>query len=73
MSHSFGVPVCTLCPEPNACLTRELTARCVLGFTLEQMETFSKHNRAATSSTHVHNTSSKTISMWGTVSSVTHF
>lgn len=70
MSHSFGAPVCVLCPEPNACLTPELLNKCVLGFALEQMETFSKHNGAAASSTHVQNTSSKTISVWGTVSSV---
>jgi len=70
MSYSLGVPVCVPCPEPNAGLTPELLDKCMLGFALEQMETFSEHNRATASSTHVLNTSSKTISMWGTVSPV---
>lgn len=51
MSYSFGVLVCMLRPELNACLTPELLDKSILGFALEQMETVSKHNRAAASST----------------------
>lgn len=47
MSCSFGVLVCTV-SRAEPCLTPELLDRSVLGFALEQMETFSKHNRAAT-------------------------
>lgn len=57
-------------PELNACLTPKRSDKRVLEFALKQMETFSQHNRAAASSTHVQNISSKTISMWGTVPSV---
>lgn len=52
------------------CLTPELLDRSMLGFTLEQMETFSKRNRAPTSSTCVQSTSSSTIRMRGTISPV---
>lgn len=69
MSCSFGVLVCTV-SRAEPCLTPELLDRSVLGFALEQMETFSKHNRAATSSIRVQSTSSSTVSMEGTTSPV---
>lgn len=69
MSHSFGVLVCTV-SRAEPCLTPELLDRSMLGFALEQMETFCKHNRAAASSTRVQSTASSTVSMGGTISLV---
>lgn len=66
MSRSFGVLLCTM-SRAELCLTPELLDRSMLEFALEQMETFSKHNRATTSSTCVQSTSSSTVSMGGTI------
>lgn len=66
MSCSFGVLVCTV-SRAEPCLTPELLDRSMLGFALEQVETFSKRNRAATSSTCVQGISSNTVRMRETI------